>query len=108
MAKREHRSFWIWSAYSYLQSFERIAREWLKYKGDQAGEKTFANDTAGKPIRRRARRRPGKACAIAPRNRATSRGKIPAGALLLMLGIDCQATASSGSWSASAATIAAS
>jgi phage terminase large subunit GpA-like protein len=47
-AKREHRSFWIWSAYSYLQSFERIAREWLKYKGDQAGEKTFANDTTGK------------------------------------------------------------
>ena len=46
-AQREHRSFWIWSAYSYLQSFERIAREWLRAKGDPEAEKTFLNDTAG-------------------------------------------------------------
>lgn len=28
-ARRTHRSFWIWSAYSLLQSFARIALEWL-------------------------------------------------------------------------------
>ena len=33
-AKREHRSFWIWSAYSYLQSWARIAAEWLKARGE--------------------------------------------------------------------------
>ena len=47
-ALRSHRSFWIWSAYSVLQSFERIAREWLKAKRDSAAEQTFLNDTAGK------------------------------------------------------------
>src|SRR5262249_24475795 len=35
-AKRFHRSFWIWSAYSYLQSWARIAMEWLRVKGDSA------------------------------------------------------------------------
>jgi phage terminase large subunit GpA-like protein len=90
-AKREHRSFWIWSAYSYLQSFERIAREWLKAKGDVQAEKTFLNDTAGEAY---------KAASEAPpweklRDRASQseypRGTIPAGALLLFFGFDCQA-----------------
>lgn len=89
-AKREHRSFWIWSAYSFLQSFERIAREWLKAKGDPQSEKTFLNDTAGQAY---------KAASEAPpweklRDRAAAsdyvRGKIPAGALLLFFGFDCQ------------------
>jgi phage terminase large subunit GpA-like protein len=89
-AKREHRSFWIWSAYSFLQSFERIAREWLKAKGDPAAEQTFLNDTAGHAY---------KAASEAPpwerlRDRAAQseyvRGKIPAGALLLFFGFDCQ------------------
>jgi phage terminase large subunit GpA-like protein len=89
-ARREHRSFWIWSAYSFLQSFERIAREWLKAKGDPAAEQTFLNDTAGQPY---------KAASEAPpweklRDRASQsdyvRGKIPAGALLLFFGFDCQ------------------
>jgi phage terminase large subunit GpA-like protein len=72
-AGREHRSFWIWSAYSYLQSFERIAREWLKYRGDQSGEKTFLNDTAGKPYRAQGEARPWEEIRD-----------------LLFLGIDCQ------------------
>jgi phage terminase large subunit GpA-like protein len=90
-ARREHRSFWIWSAYSFLQSFERIAREWLKGKGDPASEQTFLNDTAGRAY---------KAASEAPpwekiRDRASQssypRGRIPAGALIIFLGIDCQA-----------------
>jgi phage terminase large subunit GpA-like protein len=90
-ARREHRSFWIWSAYSILQSFERIAREWLKAKGDPAAEQTFLNDTAGQAY---------KAASEAPpwekiRDRASQseypRGTIPAGALLLFFGFDCQA-----------------
>lgn len=91
-ARREHRSFWIWSAYSYLQSFERIAREWLKYKGDQAGEKTFANDTAGKAYNAQGEAPPWEKL----RDRASAeqgypRGVIPAGGLALMMGLDCQA-----------------
>jgi phage terminase large subunit GpA-like protein len=47
-AAREHRSFWIWSCYSFLQSWGQIAREYLRAKGDPASEKTFWNDALGK------------------------------------------------------------
>src|SRR5208283_3252285 len=57
-AMREHRSFWIWSAYSLLQSWEQIAREWLKAKGDPASEKTFLNDTVGRAYETRGDGRP--------------------------------------------------
>ncbi len=89
-ARREHRSFWIWSAYSYLQSFPRIAQEWLKARGDPAAEKTFINEAAGKPYRAHGDARPWEEL----RDRAAEshyvRGTVPAGAVLLMLGIDCQ------------------
>lgn len=90
-ARREHRSFWIWSAYSYLQSFERIAREWLKYKGDQAGEKTFANDTAGKAYYAQGEAPPWEKLRDRAATSSYARGEIPSGALIITLGIDCQA-----------------
>ncbi|MFZ3352255.1 MAG: terminase gpA endonuclease subunit [Xanthobacteraceae bacterium] len=89
-AKREHRSFWIWSAYSYLQSWPRIVQEYLKARGDPGAEKVFLNDTAGKPYRAHGEARPWEEL----RDRAAQshyvRGTMPAGALLLMMGIDCQ------------------
>lgn len=89
-AKRQHRSFWIWSAYSYLQSFERIAREWLKAKGDPAAEQTFLNDTAGKAYRAQGEARPWEELRDRGSESHYIRGRIPAGALLMFLGIDCQ------------------
>ena len=89
-ALREHRSFWIWSAYSYLQSFERIAREWLKAKGDAAAEQTYLNDTEGLAYKAQSESPPWEKL----RDRAAvshyARGTIPCGALAVMLGIDCQ------------------
>jgi len=89
-AKRVHRSFHLWSAYSLLQSFERIAREWLSAKGDPASEQTFYNDTVG-----RAYRTLGEAPGWETlRDRATQsdrdRGTVPAGHPILTIGIDCQ------------------
>lgn len=89
-AKRVHRSFHLWSAYSLLQSFERIAREWLSAKGDPASEQTFFNDTVG-----RAYRTLGEAPGWESlRDRGAlsfySRGSIPVGYPLLTIGIDCQ------------------
>lgn len=89
-AKREHRSFWIWSAYSYLQSWERVAREWLKAKGDPASEQTFTNDTVGL-----AYRGAGEAVAWETlRDRAAespyAKGTLPPGALFVTVGVDCQ------------------
>ncbi|WP_309628745.1 terminase gpA endonuclease subunit [Brevundimonas sp.] len=85
-----HRSFWIWSAYSVLQSFARIAQEWLAAKGDPAAEQTFMNDTCGL-----AYEAAGETVAWETlRDRAAEShykaGQIPAGALLITLGIDCQ------------------
>lgn len=89
-ALKFHRSFWIWSAYSYLQSWSRIAMEWLRVKGDSAAEQTFLNDTAGKAYQARGEAPPWEKL----RDRAAKshyvHGTIPAGALLLTLGIDCQ------------------
>ena len=90
-AKKFHRSFWIWSAYSYLQSWSRIAMEWLRVKGDSAAEQTFLNDTAGKAYQARGEAPPWEKL----RDRAAKsdyvKGNIPAGALVLTIGIDCQA-----------------
>lgn len=89
-AARVHRSFWIWSAYSVLQSWARIAQEWFDAKGDPAKERVFFNDTLGLAY---------ESLGEAPdweklRDRASEspyvHGQIPPGALLLTLGVDCQ------------------
>ena len=90
-AKREHRSFWIWSAYSYLQSFERIAREWLAAKGDSEAERTFLNDTAGEAYQAKGEAPPWEKLRDRAAVSGYARGNIPAGALVIALGIDCQA-----------------
>lgn len=90
-AKRFHRSFWLWSAYSYLQSWMRIAMEWLRVKGDSHAEQTFLNDTCGKAFQTKGEAPPWEKL----RDRGTAshypRGQIPVGALVLTMGIDCQA-----------------
>jgi phage terminase large subunit GpA-like protein len=89
-AAREHRSFWIWSAYSYLQSWPQIAREWLKARGDPAGEKTFYNDALGKAYETRGDGRPFEELRDRALKSDYARGTVPKGALLIFLGIDCQ------------------
>lgn len=90
-ALRYHRSFWIWGAYSPLKSWSRIALEWKKAKGDSAAEQVFANDTVGKAWETRGEAPPWEKL----RDRAAQshyvKGNVPSGALVLTLGIDCQA-----------------
>ncbi len=90
VARREHRSFWLWSAYSFLQSWPRIAQEWLRAKGDPGSEQVFTCDTVGLAFRAQGESPPWETL----RDRAAQshyvHGKVPAGALLLMVGIDCQ------------------
>ena len=85
-----HRSFSLWSAYSPLMSWERIAREWIDAKGDAASEQVFLNDVVG-----RAYDAGGTApdhSALMERGAASvrQRGVVPAGYVILTLGIDCQ------------------
>ena len=89
-AAKEHRSFWIWSAYSYLQTWPQIAREWLRSRGDPASEKTFWNDTLGKPYEAKGEGRPPEELAARAAKSHYARGEVPKGALILTLGVDCQ------------------
>ncbi len=89
--KRFHRSFYIWSAYSPLQSWERIAREWLSAKGDPASEQTFLNDTVGRAYVTAGEAPPWEALRDRAANSDYPRGRIPLGGLIVTLGIDCQA-----------------
>ena len=89
-AMREHRSFYIWSAYSHLQSWRRIAQAWIRAKGDPASEQVFLNDTVGKVFKTQGESPPWEGL----RNRADAsryaRGTIPKGALLITIGMDVQ------------------
>jgi phage terminase large subunit GpA-like protein len=73
-----HRSFYIWSAYSELQSWELIARSWLKAKGDPKSEQTFLNDVVGRAYRTTGEAPPWERCATGADSRAQGRGTIPA------------------------------
>ncbi|HQS18618.1 terminase gpA endonuclease subunit [Reyranella sp.] len=90
-AANYHRSFWIWSAYSPLYSWGRIARDWLKAKGDSAAEHVFANDKIGKAWETRGEAPPWEKLRDRANQSHYGRGTIPAGGLVLTLGIDCQA-----------------
>jgi phage terminase large subunit GpA-like protein len=89
-AAKEHRSFWIWSAYSYLQSWPQISREWSKARGDPAGEQTFSNDVLGKAYETRGDGRPWEELRDRALKSHYARGEVPKGCLLLFLGVDCQ------------------
>ncbi|ARO22934.1 phage terminase large subunit GpA protein [Rhizobium sp. TAL182] len=89
-AKRQHRSFYIWSAYSVLQSWERIAREWLSARGDPASEQTFLNDTVGVAYVTAGEAPPWEMLRDRGARSEEARGRIPTGGLILTLGIDCQ------------------
>jgi phage terminase large subunit GpA-like protein len=89
-AAKQHRSFWIWSAYSYLQTWPQIAREWLRARGDPASEKTFWNDTLGQPYVDKGEARPPVELHARASQSHYARGEVPQGCLVLTLGVDCQ------------------
>ena len=89
-SKRQHRSFYIWSAYSVLQSWERIAREWLSARGDPASEQTFLNDTVGKAYATLGEAPPWETLRDRGANSEYAKGRIPQGGIIPTLGIDCQ------------------
>lgn len=83
-------SFYLWAAYSPLESWANIGRAWLRAKGNPEAERAFLNDNIGEPYQ---------TASAAPdwtglRDRAEiaglPRGVIPPGMLLLTLGLDCQ------------------
>ena len=89
-AKKRHRSFHLWSAYSPLQTLPRIAYAWLKAKGDQASEQTFLNDVAGLEFITHGEAPPWEEIKARAEDRGHRIGTVPAGGLVLTCGIDVQ------------------
>lgn len=89
-AARVHRSFWLWSAYSVLQSWERIAQSWLRAKGDPPREQTFFNDVIGLAYRVLGDAPPWKDLRDRAAESGYRHGTIPPRHPVLTLGIDCQ------------------
>jgi phage terminase large subunit GpA-like protein len=89
-AARTHRSFWLWSAYSVLQSWTRIAAEWMRAQGDGSAEQTFSTDTLGVAYEPKGEARPPYELAARASRSHYARGEVPEGALILTLGIDVQ------------------
>ena len=83
-------SFHLWSAYSPLQSFRRLAESWLNAKGDAAREQTFLNDEIGLAYEVQGESPPWEGLRDRGEENGRSRGVIPRGALKLTLSFDCQ------------------
>lgn len=89
-AARQHRSFYLWSAYAPLQSWELIAREWLKAKGDPAAEQTFLNDTVGIAYDTKGEAPPWEELRDRASQNDCERRVVPVWCCVLTLGLDCQ------------------
>lgn len=88
--RRHHRSFHIWSAYAPTQSFERLAREWLKAKGDPETERVFMNDSVGRAWRAAEEAPPWKDLRERADSGGHSQGTVPVGFPVVTIGVDCQ------------------
>lgn len=82
--------FHLWSAYSLLESWQRIAEAWIAAKGDPAKEQAFENDTLGRAYRAAGESPPWEGLRDRAEAGERRRGVIPRGALLLVFGMDCQ------------------
>ncbi len=88
--RRHHRSFYIWSAYAPTQSFERLAREWLKAKGDPETERVFMNDSVGRAWRAAEEAPPWKDLRERADAGGNTVGVVPVGFPIVTVGVDCQ------------------
>ncbi len=82
--------FHLWAAYSPLESWTRIAMAWLSAKGDPQREQAFLNDTAGLAFEAAGEAPPWEALRDRAEASPRQRGIVPAGGLILTMGMDCQ------------------
>lgn len=82
--------FYIWSAYADFMTWLQIRRKWEKAKGDPAAEQTFLNDTVGEEYVTQGEAPPWEALRDRGEEGGHTLGRIPAGGLLVGIGVDCQ------------------
>lgn len=83
-------SFHVWRAYSPTRDWASIAREWLTAEGDPHSEQTFFNDVLGLAYERASEAPPWEEIRDRANKDGHERGRIPSGALLVCIGVDCQ------------------
>jgi phage terminase large subunit GpA-like protein len=83
-------SFYLWAAYSPLESWGNIARAWIAAKGNPSAEMAFANDNVGKPYKGVGESPPWEALRDRAREFGHKLGVIPHGGLIFVAGADCQ------------------
>jgi len=82
--------FYLWSAYSPLESWGDIAERWLSAKGDPLAEQVFYNDDLGLAFEMTGVSPPWKDLYERAMSSSYARGIVPPGALLLTVGVDVQ------------------
>jgi phage terminase large subunit GpA-like protein len=88
--KRGIWGYYIWAAYTQLESWGRIAEGWLAAKGDPHREQVFLNDSAGLAYKTEGEAPPSQALQERAEASGLEIGKIPAGGLIFSIGVDCQ------------------
>jgi phage terminase large subunit GpA-like protein len=83
-------SFHLWAAYSPLETWENIARAFIKAEGNPSAEQGFANDNAGEPYQSAGEAPPWEAIRDRAREGGHRKGTVPTGGLLFTAGADCQ------------------
>lgn len=89
-AASHHRSFSLWGVYLPLQSWPQLFRRWLAAKGDPAREQAFTNDVTGQAWEIKGDAPPWEELRDRAAQSFYKTGQVPAGAMLLTLGCDCQ------------------
>jgi len=83
--------FWIWTAYSPLVSWARIAEKYFQVVGDPAAEQPFYNDWLGLPYEQKGEAPPWQSIAErANKIDGYERRTIPPGGILITCGVDVQ------------------
>jgi len=82
--------FYLWSAYSPLESFSSIRDAWFAAKGDPAKEQAFLNDTVGRAYKAAGESPPWESIRDRAAQSEMKIGVVPVGGLRLTMGLDCQ------------------
>lgn len=95
--KAWHRSFYLWVAYSALESWGELARRWFAVKAGKSAdaesreaEQVFWNDYLGKPFEGVGETLPWEDLRDRAAETGYKRGVVPPGALVLTIGVDVQ------------------
>lgn len=83
-------SFYLWAAYSPLESWANIAKAWLRAKGNPEAERAFLNDNVGEPYQTATAAPDWTALRDRAEVAALPRGTVPPGMLIVTIGCDCQ------------------